>query len=360
MFATRRSAFEVLEARRALAVTAAVTDGDLIITGDADGAVEVVAIGDGSYQVTDNGTLIADETTLTGVTDDIRIDIDDTAGADNSVVVDLSAQTTQSVDRIYADLGNGANTLQLVGGTVTSLDFRGGSGGDAVDIGTEVTGLASVRLGAGENSLAVNAELGHLHVKGGSDADAVTIAAAVNGHVHANLGGGDNTFVLDSTVAGHLLVHTGSGLDTVTLTEASSVDRNVMLWLGAGDNSATLAGAIGGSLKYSGLDGNDILTTEATADIADNLFARLGAGDNSVTHNGSVGGDFRVTSANENDVVTIAETAVIGGEQSITLGQQGGNGRGHCGGNEGVALEFRGASDAFANFVAAFSRGRRR
>jgi hypothetical protein len=138
------------------------------------------------------------------------------------------------------------------------------------------------------------------------------------------------------------------------------VDRNVMLWLGAGDNTATLAGAIGGSLKYTGLDGDDILTTEATADIADNLFARLGAGDNSVTHNGSVGGDFRVTSANENDVVTIAETAVIGGTQSITVGQQRGNVHGHCGGNAAVALEMRAPDNAIANFATAMNRARRR
>ena len=126
MYAHRRSTFEALEPRRALAVSATVTDGDLVITGDADGAVEIVAVGDGSYQVTDNGVLIADETTLTGVTDDIRIDIDEFAGADNSVLLDLSAQTTQTVDRIYADLGDGDNSLQLVGGIAESLQYRGG------------------------------------------------------------------------------------------------------------------------------------------------------------------------------------------------------------------------------------------
>src|SRR6188472_26793 len=80
MHATRCSRFEFLEKRLALAVTATVTDGDLVVTGDADGAVQITAVGTGQYEVHDNGNLIANSTTLTGATDDIRIDIDASAG----------------------------------------------------------------------------------------------------------------------------------------------------------------------------------------------------------------------------------------------------------------------------------------
>ena len=67
----RRRKFEALENRLFLAVTASVTDGgDLVVEGDADGAVEIVAVSEGAYRVTDNGVVIADETTLQGVTDD--------------------------------------------------------------------------------------------------------------------------------------------------------------------------------------------------------------------------------------------------------------------------------------------------
>jgi hypothetical protein len=331
MFNHRRSRIETLEKRLALAVTAAVVDGDLVIEGDADGAVEIVAVGDGNYQVTDNGVLIADETTLTGVTDDIRIDIDESAAADNSVTLTLSDQV---VDRIFADLGDGANSLQLVGGTAASLRYAGGDGVDTIDLGTAVTTGASLKLGDGDNSVVVNAEVGRLDIKGGDGVDAVTIAAAVAGNVNARLGDGDNSFELTSAVAGNLKLSTGDGVDTVSLAEGSAVAENVHLYLGDGDNTATLAGSIEGSLKYRGLDGDDILTTTDVSTIAGNLSARLGAGSNSVTHNGSITGDFTVVSQNAEDVVTIAETATIGGTQTLGLGEEiegGGRGHGHCG-----------------------------
>ena len=50
--------------------------------------------------------------------------------------------------------------------------------------------------------------------------------------------------------------------------------------------------------------------------------ARLGAGDNVVIHNGAITGNLDVTSANANDVVTIATTAIVGGTQTLTLGEQ--------------------------------------
>ena len=48
MFTHRRPAFESLEKRLALAVTAAVTNGNLVVSGDADGAVQIVAVSSGA------------------------------------------------------------------------------------------------------------------------------------------------------------------------------------------------------------------------------------------------------------------------------------------------------------------------
>lgn len=281
MRAHRLSRFETLEKRLALAVTAAVTDGDLVIQGDADGAVQIVAVGTGSYEVRDNGVLIADGTTLTGVTDDIKINIDKTAGADNTVTLDLNGQT---VDQVSVKLGNGANTLDITNGTVARLAYRGGSGADTVTLDTTVTDGACIGLGSGDNSLTVNGTVNKLGVRG------------------------------------------GAGADTVTLSETSSITKNAFLALGDGANAVTAAGAIGGSLKVDGRDGNDTVTIAATAKITDAFFARLGAGDNVVTHNGIVSGDFTVESKNANDTVTIAETAVIGGTKTLGLGTQVDNG----------------------------------
>ncbi len=175
----RQNRFETLEKRLALAVTAAVTDGDLIVQGDADGAVEIAAMGGGAFQVTDNGNVVADATTLTGVNDDIRIQIDKTAGADNSVTLDL---TNETVDRVYASLGDGDNALQLIGGTAGSFYFRGGDGVDNVEMGATVTGSAIVRLGDGENNLTASSDVGRLDVCGGDDADTVSLDATVRGN----------------------------------------------------------------------------------------------------------------------------------------------------------------------------------
>jgi hypothetical protein len=319
MITPRRSKFETLEKRLALAVSATVTHGDLIVQGSADGPVEIMAVGAGSYQVTDNGAVIADATTLQGVDDDVRIQIDQTAGADNSVTLNL---TDQTVDRVYASLGNGDNSLQVIGGNVASFFYRGGAGADTVDLGAVVSGPVIVRLGDGDNSLTVSAGIGRLDVGGGDGDDSVTIEATVAGNVSASLRGGDNAFNLTGTIEKNLKVDARDGLDAVTLAVGSSVEGNVKLFLGDGDNTAELAGAIGGSLRLEGLDGDDALTIAATATIADDLYARLGQGDNTVTHNGSVGGDFSVVSKNANDVVNISETAVIGGETHLGLGEQ--------------------------------------
>jgi hypothetical protein len=337
MLAHRKARFESLERRLALAVTAAVVDGDLVVSGDADGDVVITADGSGGFTVTDNGNTIADNTTLTGVNDDIRINIDQSAGADNNVALDLA---TQTVDQISARLGDGANTFSVTGGGAASLNYNGGSGADDVTLDTPVSGNAHVKLGDGVNSLSVNADVNNLHVKGGADADTVTIAAsaAVTHNLFARLGDGDNVFTLEGSVGGQLFVDACSGDDTVTLAAGSSVDSNVRLALGGGNNSVSAAGTIGGSLKMDAGAGNDTLTIAATAQIADDVFARLGGGTNSVTHDGNVGGDFTVLTASADDIVTIAPTAVIGGDTNLRIGEQRGNLRGHgCGAGHGLS-----------------------
>src|SRR2546423_15839 len=104
--------FERLEGRYCLSVSAVVESGDLVVSGDADGAVEIKAVDATTYEVTDNGAVVA---TLKNVTDDIRIAIDATAGADNQVTISLAGQ---AVDRIMANLGDGDNSLLIQGGTV--------------------------------------------------------------------------------------------------------------------------------------------------------------------------------------------------------------------------------------------------
>ena len=216
MIAHRRSRFESLEKRLALAVTAAVTDGSLVIKGDADGAVQIVAVSSGGYEVRDNGVLIADSTTLTGVNDDIKINIDATAGADNTVTIDLNGQT---VNQVNANLGNGANSshgFQRLRNELRIPRRQRRRHGRARHV---VQREANMNLGNGDNSLTVNGTLGSLNVRGGAGADTVTLAssAAVTNGVFAQLGNGDNTLTLNGSIGGHLQVSAGDGADTVTL-----------------------------------------------------------------------------------------------------------------------------------------------
>jgi hypothetical protein len=345
----KRRKFEVLENRFCLAVTAMVTDGgDLIVEGDADGAVKIVAVSEGTFRVTDNGVVIADETTLQGVTDDIRIRLDTDAEDNNDVVtIDLAGQ---SVDRVYANLGDGDNSFELTGGTAHGLVYRGGDDNDGVALGGTIESRALVSLGDGDNDLMVTGEVGSLAVCGGDGADMVAIAATaiLSRSVSTKLGGGDNSFTHNGTIEGRLLVSARDGADTVSVAEGATIGGTAKIALGDGDNSTTVAGTIDGNLAYHGGDGNDSVTLAETASIADSFHARLGEGDNSVTHAGTVGGDFRVVSANADDTVDITDTAVIGGETDLGLGEQH-EGRGRCrGGNGGLeSLVFNGRQLGF-------------
>jgi hypothetical protein len=321
MLAHRRSSFESLEKRLALAVTATVSAGDLVVQGDANGAVEITSVGTGNFEVRDNGVLIADSTTLTGVNDDIQIKLDKSAGADNTVTLNLG---TQNVDQITANLGNGTNSFTATGGNAASLNYQGGTGADTVTLNTPISGNANVKLGNGANSLTVNSNIGGLEVRGGNNADTVTLAsgATVANRVFAELGAGDNSFTLNGSVSGNLAVQGGAGADTVTLADLSSVGKSANLALGGGTNIATVAGTVGGSLHYSGLAGNDTLTIADTAKITDNVFASLGAGNNIVNHNGNIGANLRLLSSNINDQFNVGTGAITGGTTTNRLGLQ--------------------------------------
>ena len=93
---TRRIDCEQLESRRYLSLAATVTEGDLIISGDANGTVEIRAVEAGKYEIVDNGEVI---TSVEGITDDIRVTLDsDGTATDDHVILNLN---TQAVDEIF-------------------------------------------------------------------------------------------------------------------------------------------------------------------------------------------------------------------------------------------------------------------
>lgn len=149
---------EQLESRICLSVSASVDHGSLLVEGDAEGEVVITAGADGAFVVThgDDEPIMVE-----GVTNGIRINLEDeTAGADDTVTVDLAGQT---VDYVVARLGDGNNTFVLKGGTVDgSASYQGGDGTDLVEIATDavIEGGFFAQLGSGDNNLTVSGQIG--------------------------------------------------------------------------------------------------------------------------------------------------------------------------------------------------------
>src|SRR4051794_21985238 len=153
----RQLGLESLESRRCLAVTAVVTSGNLLVSGDAAGDVQITAEmatdGTVTYDVTDAGQSVA---TGLAVTKGIKINLDATAGADNNVTLNLNGQ---AVDAVMVKLGDGDNSFTIKGGTINKgLIYTGGADGDAVTIAADTTVKQTVEanLGRGDNSVTVN------------------------------------------------------------------------------------------------------------------------------------------------------------------------------------------------------------
>jgi hypothetical protein len=194
---------ESLETRKVLAAAIAVVDGDLLISGDASGAIAIVDLGDGTLQVTEAGAgeggsdLVQ---TFSDVTDDIRITLDDgEIAANDSISIDLTAGSI-SVDRVFAALGDGDNSVSIAGEMARDLDIDGGIDNDLINIlATASIGRnLNLKLGDGENSLTIDGNIGddfRYSGKDGNDTvtnvdDTVTIGeeATVAGTTELGLG----------------------------------------------------------------------------------------------------------------------------------------------------------------------------
>lgn len=331
----RRLSFESCEKRLCMTVGVAVEDGLLSVSGEADGQVDIVATGEGTFEVRDAGVTIDTVADVDAI--DLRLD-DTEANDDHQVTIDLGGH---SVDRVFVDLGDGENVLTLAGGSIEKmLAYRGGDGGDAVALATDtvIEGGVLVRLGDGDNILTVGGTVGRsLFVHGGDGADTIVVeeGATLERGMSARLGDGGNRVTIAGQVSREVSVRGGADDDTVDILATAIVERSLSVALGGGENSLSLAGTIEGNVAYDGRDGNDTVTLEESAVVERSVDIRLGAGDNSVTHLGAIGGSLRVTSANEDDVVDISDREdAVGGRTQISLGEQA-TGRGHCGGPGG-------------------------
>jgi hypothetical protein len=317
------SGCERLENRLCLTVIAEVVDGDLNVSGEADGPIQIIAqVEEASFLVTDNGAEVG---TFEGVTDDIRIqlDMDDTA-TDDDVTLDLTGAT---VDRVIAKLGDGDNRLAVQGGEVgSSLMFRSGEGNDVLEIAAEavVTRNVYAFLGEGENTVDIDGTVErNLIVKTGADADQVLIdeGAVIQRSVSARLGDGANVVNHAGEIGRNLHVRAGVDDDAIEIMATAMVERSVSLSLGAGNNQLNGAGEIGGNLIFRGGDGNDTVNIGEDDFLAGSVRIHLGSGDNSVVHAGEIEGRLFVRSANSEDTVSYDDGIVGGGDPIVILGE---------------------------------------
>lgn len=272
--------FESLENRYCMDVSVAVVGGDLRLSGDANGALEVAVLESGDFQVTDAGVVVA---TVAGVTDDLQIQLDADQGADNSVTLDLGGQT---FDRLSVNLGAGDNTLTVQNGTLAGgFSYSGGNDADNVTLAGDLalSSTALVQLGDGNNGLSIAGSLERsLLVFGGAGDDTVALAADgnVRGDLVATLGEGANSTTIAGEIGRALHVSGGQEDDIVSILADASVGRDALLRLGNGDNQVSVAGTLHRNLTIAAGGGDDLVEILAGALIERSLATFLGNGDN--------------------------------------------------------------------------------
>lgn len=372
---------ETLEERLCLTVAVDVIRGDLVVSGDADGEVAIHAMGDGVYEVTDNGELVS---TAEGVKRDIRIRLDlKDPTEDNTVSVNLNEENIRG---LFAKLGGGDDTFALTGGmarrigvltaggddTITidshAHDFRAvmGGGSDSLTVGENamIKRRFFTALGSGDNDLTVDGAIRRgAVIQGGHQTDTVVVSeTGTLAHSMIRLGGGENNVEVHGTTRDMRIFsgaprpkpgeEPGTSAAHVLIGETGRLNGKLLVMTQGhhGSDTLTIAGTVNGHVGFgdhvpppgpggpggdANLGSNEIVITE-TASIKGNVFARFHGSLSSVDHFGTIGRDLRVhTDIRDNTSVTIDEDAVIGGRFIFHAKDDQGDGGGNGGGPGG-------------------------
>jgi cyclophilin family peptidyl-prolyl cis-trans isomerase len=240
-----------LESRTLLAgnVTAAIVDGELIITGD-DAANDI------SILETAAGVIVrGNSTTING-------------GAADFVAFATSVART---GKIVATMGAGNDKVQIDNLTLEGrVVFHGGEGNDSLGL-TEAT----IKAGIG------------FHGDAGNDS-LVMDQSTVEGSVLAFLGAGDDLVTLNgSEIKRSLVLYGRDGADGLNLND-SKVGRWLLGYLGEGDDDVRIAnGSETKHVQLWGQRGADVVQVNES-DTSRSFAARLGAGDDAVSLEGDV------------------------------------------------------------------------
>jgi hypothetical protein len=313
-----RPGYQKLENRVCLAVSAVLSDsGSLRVSGDADGDVSIVAT-DTGINVTDNGVDIGSFEEASSIR--VIIDRGSETAADNNLSIDLG---DQSVDFVFATLGDGDNRFELSGNlSVERVLFIGGSGNDTMNVDIVTERIVAAWMQAGDDVLSVDADANFVLMGGGVGSDTINLAEGTSiGNVIARLGHGDNAANFHGEVNDTLSVRGGSGVDVIELSATSTVGQQAHFILGSGDNSLNLEGAVDGTLVVKAANGTDMINVADTATVAGRARFNLGGGANDFSIDGNFFGTLFLQGSDGGDVVDIADSALVEGDLTIRLGE---------------------------------------
>jgi hypothetical protein len=359
---SRRLGLEALEPRTLLSgnVTAVVTGGNLVITGDAlDNhiAIDQAGLNPGEFRVDTGGNVTTINGTpgakvVTGVTKDVRItfgDGNDAVTFNNAALPrHLNVNGGEGDDGAYVintqvrantvlTLGDGNNAAELTSGTTLggSLRIIGGGGDDGVTlIDMGVAGATSIDLKDGVNGVTAttgirpsNTFQGNLAILAGDSYDYVSLQnTTVARKTTIRVGDGDSMVTLDGFASGGKVdVTGGSGYETVTFEDVRIANSaNVDLKGGTGnafhiETDSHPASYISGNLVVRGTDGDDLVTVGDTRVDGGAKFL-LGSGNNTVEVDPTmVGGKLTIACLTGDDIVDLADV-LIGSGVAANLG----------------------------------------
>jgi len=314
-----------------MAVVVGFSDGNLTISGDADGHVEVTSerhwMGS-SYRhdltVTDNGVELGTYQSYGG---NIRVSLDqDGPGQDDSVVINLGVN--DDMENINVDLGNGNNSFQIrdnglgfSGVQVDRIIYQGGSGNDVVRFDMVANLMARAELGHGDDDFRVGCNQGRLRVVGGAGHDSfVTGERAHLGPTIAILGPGNDSAHLAARSYSTTSIWAGAGEDDVTLAADTHVG-DLFVHLGQDNNVANLYGGVFGALRIRGGEGADQISLDSGY-VTGFTSILMGDGDNHLNLGCHFNGDSMVyvRGGAGNDQVELTEDFESAGDFWSALG----------------------------------------
>lgn len=320
----RQSNYQSLEHRRLLAVTVGSHDGHMWVQGDADGLVEVTAVGDQTFQVTENGVEIG---TYENVSKNLRIRLDQSAAQNDELKIDL---LDEAFENISINLGKGDNHTEISGTHrrgfddsfyVQRLRIQGGNGNDTADVSLITNKSFVAQLGLGDDSVTLNSSTPFAEFRGGFGNDTFEVTEEGSsehngpkiGRIVGLMGPGADVLEIDAETYSSVDVFAGTGSDIVEF-GANAVFTDTSVHLGHGDNEFTHRGWIAGDLRVLAGSGNDNITLAENSMGTNGAVIILGHGDNNVSLRGNLWGNTYIRGESGADDIHIGSDGEIRGD----------------------------------------------